>query len=537
MNAKMRILAMGLVASMLLTTFTACEPAGTTSDVATNTSSASTTSDEATSNTESSVESAESTESGNASNVESTASVGVSSVAGTAASSKPGTTIKPNFEVEKPADTSKDPLEQGYNLKGYTFKVIGTNNPWDAKNTKTLGDKKKADLLNTAMKKMNFKYQFVQAPYQKVFTTYRAKIASGQDVASAIYVNHFEVGSFITANLLKDFKKDLPKIDEDAPYWNQNVAQGTTVKGKQYAATMGTDLSAFQVVFFNKEIAKEIGAGDLYQLAKNKKFTIDKFIELAKKAYKDNDGAAGKTKNDRYGLAQTGWNSALSLFCGTGIHMLTTDSSGKVIFNFKPTKNSPSNQTVIDVLNKLKAVCNAGDNSQADDPLNMFINGKALFYTAMYSDIQRVKAMKQDFGILPHPNLKEGDNYSHWVDWNACTYIIPRSHKKLEQASIVLETLAYHWYYDIQAESIEDSAMDNLRDKESLEILTMIQDMGYYDLAFFAGQAEEDINAIFNKIVISSAQDKLGGGGYDPAQAIPMYEDKIRAAVDDFFNK
>ncbi len=546
MNAKMRIVAIILAAAMLVTAFTACGSSETVSDAASN--AAGTTSDE-TGDTGSEVAGTEDTESTASGETDSTASgetdsttsAGGSSVGATAnTSSKGGTTVTPgnkdDFEVEKPADTSADPLKQGHNLKGYVFKVIGVSNPFDTKKASTKEEKLKKELIETAQKQLNFKYQFVQAPYSKVYSTYRAKISSGQDIGSAIYVNQFEIGSFIAANLLKDIKKDLPHITEDAPYWNQNVAAGTTIKGKQYATTMGTDLYASQIVFFNKEIAKEIGAGNLYQLAKDKKFTIDKFIELCQKAYKDIDGANGKTKNDRYGLAQTHWNSSLSLFCGSGIKLLT-EQNGKVVFNFKPTKTGAANQAAIDYMNKLKTVCYPGVNSVTDQPLNKFIEGKALFFTGQISNVTKMANMKQDFGILPTPNAKEGAGYYNWVDWNVCTFVVPKSHKKLEQASIVLEALAYHQYYDIQAVGLEDYAVRNFRDKESLDMMIYMQDMGMYDLCFFAGKADENINNIIQKIIVPSCEDKLGGGGYDPAQAIPMYEDKVRQAVDQFFNK
>ncbi len=450
-------------------------------------------------------------------------------------------------------DTSKksaDPLEQGIDLKGYEFVIIDFNdNTWNRKTGVSKGDDARVKVLNNVEKKLNCKIKYKKCTYGKFYSTYQAAMLSGEKVADVLSPTMYEVGAFISGGLLTDVSK-VPNLHLDKEYWNPNFIQQTKIKGKSYTinTSLNSHLFSSTAIYFNKSVLKDIGMKDtdLYNMVKKKEWTIDKFIELAKKAKKDIDGTAGYGANDRYGFAAPNWAKSLGLFMGSGINMLK-ENNGTVQFNFKPTKTGKANTEAIQYLNKLKQVCVNGDisnpvasNQAWTVAVDQFTSDKALFFLQMAGTVANPEVsskflnMKSDYGILPVPNAKVGDTYHNEVDWNTSAWIIPVTNKDLSKTGIILEALAYHSYYDYSPVYNTEWCDKYLRDDESAEMLSIIQKTPMYDLALLAGNSETRIKNIIDKIIVPSAESAVGG--YDPAQAIPMYEDTIRKGIDEFFN-
>lgn len=499
----------------------------------------------------STVESADASGDNNASGTSSTGSKAASSqkTSSKSTSSKSTSSAKPpaasdNWGVDE-TNKSPDPLEQGVDLKGYKFKVIGNaGDQWSRKTGVSTSDDIRVKMLNNIETKLNCKIECTQAAAGTIFSTYQPKILSGEKVADIFTPTMWEAGSFISAGLLTPFN-EIKNVNMTRPYWNQNFAKVATIGGKQYAAnsSFGPHLFAETAIVFNKRIAEEMNL-DLYKMVKEGKWTIDAFSEMCKNAYKDIDGQAGRTDNDRYGLAAPAWTKSIGLYCGSGIKILDTVGS-KVVFNFKPSASSASNADAITYMKKLKDICVKGtgcspikETTNWAVALDLFAAGKSLFFLQMVGTISnpdykaKFKNMKDDFGVLPVPNYKGGTVYNNLVDWNSEVWIVPITNKDTAKTGIILEALAYHGYYDYSNANINEWCNKNLRDQDSVEMMKILQENPYYDLVFIAGTSNEKISDAINRIVVMSSEN----AGYDPAQAIPMYENSIRTNVDKFFN-
>ncbi|MCL2816253.1 MAG: hypothetical protein FWD23_16795, partial [Oscillospiraceae bacterium] len=97
-------------------------------------------------------------------------------------------------------------------------------------------------------------------------------------------------------------------LNPTAPWWSENCANEMTIDGKMYLITGDlayTLLRNMFVVYFNKQIAQDMGLDNLYRIVLDGDFTVDKIVELSKDVYKDLNGNGKPDKSDQYGFAMT----------------------------------------------------------------------------------------------------------------------------------------------------------------------------------------------------------------------------------------
>ena len=77
---------------------------------------------------------------------------------------------------------------------------------------------------------------------------------------------------------------ELPHVDFDKPWWTSDLTDLATVDGKLYMASGDISLELTQKIFcmlFDKKLAETVGAGDIYAIVSDGKWTLDKASEIA----------------------------------------------------------------------------------------------------------------------------------------------------------------------------------------------------------------------------------------------------------------
>ncbi|MBO5275298.1 MAG: hypothetical protein J6I45_11855, partial [Clostridia bacterium] len=98
---------------------------------------------------------------------------------------------------------------------------------------------------------------------------------------------------------------DVNNLDLSNPWWTQGFIENNTIKDCTFMALGDLSLTMWEgiyAIYFNKQLAEDYGCGDLYQLVKDKKWTLSAFEELTKKVSGDIDGDSKFTKDDLYGF-------------------------------------------------------------------------------------------------------------------------------------------------------------------------------------------------------------------------------------------
>ena len=321
-------------------------------------------------------------------------------------------------------------------------------------------------------------------------TTARNSITAGSDdfEVMELYINN--AMSMAMEGMFYNWY-DLPSINMEAEWWDQAIQRDLAMFNKIYVMT--GDISVYDeelnyCVYFNKKVANDFDIPDVYQMARDKTWTLDKMTEYGKQVAADLNGDGVRDENDRFGILSDSGMSFLFYFtCGNNI--VTLDDDGVPYFTIE-------NQRTFDVCNGLVEFFNDTDNmlwaSKCSDTWTtldrVFMENRNLFRPGSIYDIIYYRNMEHDFGILPYPLYDEQqEDYYHLIATHVAPGItVPATNiEKLDMTCHLLEALAYESrdtvteaYYDLNLYT------KMARDNESGDMLDIIFSTKRYDLGF-----------------------------------------------------
>lgn len=298
--------------------------------------------------------------------------------------------------------------------------------------------------------------------------------------------------------------EDIPYLNFDKPYWNDQLFGDLEVQGTHYFAIGDFSISALDfthVMLFNKEMAEDYQVGDLYSLVRAGEWTFDKFAEIAKLAVKDLDGNTEMNELDQYGYTSLVKQVMPGFWIATGAVTITKDNDGAL------TYTAPSNEKLISVIQKIYEIT-WDDNiwhrnietyapATSDAELNLFKDGQAMFTNASCFQITNMmRDSEAEFGILPYPKYDEAqDKYYSRIE-GAELFGIPKTNTNLEMTGVILEALACE-SYNVVIPAYYDVALKvkYTRDEESAEMLDIIFENRIFDFGdtIFADQLRDGI--------------------------------------------
>ena len=371
---------------------------------------------------------------------------------------------------------------------GYLFNMLTW--PYIYANTELVVEEQTGDTIPDAIylanktleDRFNVNFKQLYAPDTNQIVTYVKKAVNSGDNAydAALIVDRDALGLAMSGKFFYNVN-ELPHVDLDRLYWDQELKKALTIDNVLYFAYGAHNLSVYGNVNFlvyNKAIATELGLENMYDLVRGGKWTVDKLYEMAAAAVKDLDGDGKMTKNDRWGVALfTGWYYP-SFWMGEKIPLVAKDE------NDLPYFNVPGNEALFNLFEKLYAHTAKGfDYIRNEDFREVFDNGLSLFMASTMYDVQRLRAMETDYGILPYPRMSEAKPGEPYVGRLAGGFplIVPVT-ADAERASVVLEALACEYqrrvipnYYEVAVQ------VKSTRDEESIEILDMLMKNRFLD--------------------------------------------------------
>lgn len=291
-----------------------------------------------------------------------------------------------------------------------------------------------------------------------------------------------------------DFLQDLNAInylDLSKPWWDQKANADLTIKGKMFYTTgdiSTADNDATYAIMFNKQLVSDYRLPDYYSLVKNGTWTIDKFIESVVQVHSDLDGNGEYDTNDLYGALL--WDdTVMGMINATGDKCCTVGPDGEILLTL-------NTERVVNMLEKYfsvgfdNAVCHTYQRKNWDGvaAINMFSNNQALFFLRLLLDVESLRSMETDFGILPYPKYDEAQSeyYNTVGSWHSVFMCVPKVQENLDRTGILLEAIAAESmkvvtpaYYEIALKG------KYTRDNESSEMLDIILATRVYDLGWY----------------------------------------------------
>ena len=344
------------------------------------------------------------------------------------------------------------------------------------------------DTINDAVYKRNTK---VQELFGVTFT-YDSRNGAGGNYSSWLNTlnssilagdNTYQIAGGYGYNLTNDALNDSfqnlqtnPYIDFSKPWWPSNIIDAASIGGRTNVCFGNIDPSYYDTtyaMFFNKRIAEDIGAGDLYGMVDDGTWTIDKMFSLAITGSRDIDGDTKIKDGDIYGYITDKWMCYDAFVHACDIKISERDSSGTPVLLGLTERYIDAEKKISEFMNGSGIVRTKGD---LNGDILTFGNGEAFFYPSSLGSAQSLRDMSDDFGILPYPKYNEAQE--RYITYNAIgnstAFVAPITSDEA-LVGCVIEALAYYGWKDILPEYYERALKGKAtRDSDSEAMLDII---------------------------------------------------------------
>ncbi|MHB1153867.1 MAG: hypothetical protein ACYCWE_17135 [Eubacteriales bacterium] len=283
---------------------------------------------------------------------------------------------------------------------------------------------------------------------------------------------------------------ELPYLDLEKSYWNQNAKVAFTISDKLYYIVGDANMfynDSTWVIMFNKQVAEDFNIPDLYEMVKTGTWTYDVMFDMCKTATNDIDGDGEITVNDSYGLIINTHGIASMMF-GSGESAVKKEGDGTYTYNLT--------EKYLDIINKVNTIYNEGNvtidvyNSKGlvDDDIGEALGkNTALFAGEVLQCVRRYRAVDSNFGVIPAPKYDESQpHYNSFSIFPYCTPLfvpVDLGDDEAEMTGILLEALASK-SREILIPAYFRSSLEYkfLRDDESGEMMKIIFENRYFPM-------------------------------------------------------
>ena len=160
-----------------------------------------------------------------------------------------------------------------------------------------------------------------------------------------------------------------------------------------------------------------------------------------------------------------------------------------------------------------------------DTELQMFSDGFGVFLTANLGDAETLRAMNDDFGILPYPKYDSNQkNYHSTSHDNLSLFEVPIDAPDPEMTAIITEAMCAESYKQV-IPAFYDIALKTkaARDDDSAAMIDIIRDGLIFDWGYLHSNALGGVGHLFVELIRSN--DRNFASKYDTNSA--TYEQKL----------
>ena len=366
---------------------------------------------------------------------------------------------------------------------------------------------KNSDIINDSLEARN---NFIEEKYKvklesyavggernggQMLTAIREEALSEQGVFDVVYSSLYDAITLASEGAFYDLS-ELPYIDLEAPWWDDKALENLSLANRTFYAIGDISIQindTLPVILFNKQMVKDGGLENPYELVKSGNWTLDKFAEMAKGVYKDNGDSVIDIK-DTFGIG--GQNDTMyNLFYNTGGRAFELNNSGSPQLSFMNDKNVSAFTKIYNIMNDKQMFMSANyyvnvpgfKESPVEYIVDAFTTGRMLFYAEGMLHIPEMRDSQVEFGLLPLPKYdKDQKDYYHLLGaWGATVVAIPRSNKDEKNTALIVEALSAESKNTLAKAYYEKILRyRNTRDNESEAMLDIILSTKSIDMGF-----------------------------------------------------
>ncbi len=298
-------------------------------------------------------------------------------------------------------------------------------------------------------------------------------------------------------------------LDFNDGWWDKSAIDDLSLDGEKHFLVSGdcmlTDVDHIYLTLYNKKLYNQNAGivaeyGDLYQLVKDRKFTLDAF-EIMSKAVSVPDAAGEWTFDATYGNLSHAYGATI-MVNGGGVSTVTKQAEGGLrcavldeysqnVFNkvYSLMSNRQITQRAELIIGKGSSPSTYGFSELQE----MFVSGRGLFYNTTVSSISGLKDSTAerdfDFGVLPIPLFDESQEryYCAVNRYQSSVIGVPISNVDNLDATVFLLNALGYWntglpynvknsYYEITLKLQGSDTQDDC------DMLDLVFDSKFYDL-------------------------------------------------------
>ena len=346
----------------------------------------------------------------------------------------------------------------------------------------------------------NIVFEFLRDNDDFGLNTARTAVLAGDQSLDLLLPHARFVFPYALEGLLYDWNTDLPYIDLDKPWWNDDARAAFSLCNRLFAMVGDisyTNLGSSKCMLFNKNILDQLGIESPYPMVNSGGWTMDKMAELTKSAASDLNGdGMYDIADDRYGYITTNWSGPIQVLYSADQRIARKDENDLLYLTL-------NTETTVNAFEKFFAITDGEGgyiHCQDDGSLvtGCFRSGRALFYDVNIGGVESLRDMDEDFGIIPWPKYDETiENYYANVDAGCNLYIVPITNPDSEKTSVIIEALAYESYLTVLPTYYDVVLTTKFtRDAESEDMLDIIRAGRVFDIGYYFFDNSNDLNSV-----------------------------------------
>ena len=293
--------------------------------------------------------------------------------------------------------------------------------------------------------------------------------------------------------------KQLQYIDLAKPWYDQNFNKEVSIGGRLYATTgdfLLNDDNGTWTILFNKTLTEDFtDIPNLYKLALDGGWTLDKLYEYSKLVADDITGDQKMDEYDRWGFQTEAYNLYATI-AASGEKIASKDDNDMPYL----TANTERFQEVL-----TKTVNIYGDQSVSmlyDDYEAKYGSGNYDFFQAAFNesrvlmkmsglyDLTLARDMEDEVGVLPMPKYDESQptTKNPITVWNATCAVVPITVSDIDRTAVITEALFAESRYTTRVAFYEQTLKKKYSpDEETKLVLDQVIENRTYDLGAVYG--------------------------------------------------
>lgn len=383
---------------------------------------------------------------------------------------------------------------EGYNFRMLTRKGTAGEQYQDEQTGNIIDDAvfKRNEIVKNLL---NIELSITETSTGNAETEAMSSILAGDDSYDIIFTHSRSAFQYAVQNTLINYN-DVETLNLDKPWWHSDIVDSCNVNGRLYVLDGDIQTSGLgyaMCLYFNKTLFDELGLEYPYQAVNNGTWTFDELVKLSKKGSKDlnGDGVIIPT-DDRFGFVTTDWGAPISFLYSSGQRIYSKDAKGIPVLSLNTSKTVDLFNEFFDFMDSEEALILTQEAATGYcvkySGANIFQDGRAMFYHSSLRQAQGMRAMNDDFGIVPIPKFTADDEYATVVNGHSSLVVMPITVEDENRTGNIMETLCIVGSKEVIPAFYDVSLKTKFaRDTESEEMIDKIKSAIIYDLGYVAG--------------------------------------------------